>query len=1262
MPSITPIINNFSGGELATDLDARNDLKKYYSGCRTLKNFLITPYGGAVRRPGTYFVAETKHSEDSEDKKSRLFPFEYNVEQAYMLEFGEKYIRFFTDDGQIITGYGTEDLSGFTDIIGHWLLNDNDASQTVLDADGATHNGATATNNTEDLHKVGKVGTGSLDLAGIDAIEITNHTDFNFGDGADDTAFSIAAWINVVKTDSRQVVMSKWKAGVDRQYRLSIDELQKLELALCDDSAGIDTNLTGHWKMNDDAESKVVVDDSTETNDGTSIQNTDDITTTGKVNAALTFNGTSDKISIGDGSEYNFERTDSFSFAFWAKPTSGSGQQYTIATNYKLIGGTDRGYAISCGDGRVGVALMNGWSTRNMLHVQAPSSITDDMWNFVVVTYDGSSDASGINIYVNGVLVDIDTTYDALTATIVTGEVLTIGARAYGNYFYKGVIDNFMVFERELSQSDVTVLYNSNSGTETLSMVMPYKKTDVALEPGWHFVVATYPGQTDTPGTAASLIKLYVDNVLVDSTAYENAQYTAMEVTTIKPRIGAQIDGSDALQYVWANKIDNVILFGKELSAANVSTLYNSGACEVSSPYLEADLFDLHFVQSADVLYIVHPNYIPRKLNRYSHDDWTLEEIDFTWGPFLDNNITDITITPSAVIGNGITLTASSAIFSSGHVGSIWKIAHKKVANSSSQHGEITDATAGSAINLKNVCRFRTVDAGNKDTEYKIQRKYSDDADYHDFKVLRGAVNYDIQWNEPNKDGALYKINCTAFDNTGPSYTLSCEQYYDVGYVKVTGFTSSTVVIADVVQDLGSIDATKLWAEGAWSDYRGWPRTLDFFESRLTFGANAYNPLTLWYGETNNFEGMRAKTLAENDNYADESLIFTISSGQQNMIKWISAQDALLIGTAGTEGKLSSYNRTQPITPENIPEYRVQSSYGSSDIQSILVNDSVLFVQRENKKIRELKYDFESNLFVARDLTIYSKHITGDGIVQIAHQKQPDSILWAIRSDGDIGAMLYERLENIYGWFKVVTDGDFESVGVISSAGQSSLNEDEVWFIINRTIGGSTKRFIEYMKPRNWGITDTDVFFVDSGLSAAGSGGETYVGGLDHLEGETVDVLIDGKVGDQQVVGEGKEVEGEGTTGYIDLEIGGVATASTTKVHVGLNYESELKPMKVSIALGQDNTSRGRMKRIHEAVILFKDTLGGSFGRDSSNMDELDHAVTGTDGSMTPLKTQEETVSWPGIDETYGDIIIKQTNPLPMSVLGVIPKLDISEV
>jgi len=95
---ITPPINNFSSGELSPELDGRTDLKKYYSGCRTLKNMISLPYGGAVRRPGTYYIAET----ETMSEESRLIPFEYNVEQAYILEFGNEYIRFFKDGGQIV--------------------------------------------------------------------------------------------------------------------------------------------------------------------------------------------------------------------------------------------------------------------------------------------------------------------------------------------------------------------------------------------------------------------------------------------------------------------------------------------------------------------------------------------------------------------------------------------------------------------------------------------------------------------------------------------------------------------------------------------------------------------------------------------------------------------------------------------------------------------------------------------------------------------------------------------------------------------------------------------------------------------------------------------------------------------------------------------------------------------------------------------------------------------------------------------------------
>lgn len=86
---------------------------------------------------------------------------------------------------------------------------------------------------------------------------------------------------------------------------------------------------------------------------------------------------------------------------------------------------------------------------------------------------------------------------------------------------------------------------------------------------------------------------------------------------------------------------------------------------EIATPYLEADLFELKFTQSADVLYITHPDYAPRKLSRTGHTSWTLTVIDFLDGPYLPDTQSDtITITPSGTTGS-ITLTASAALFAS---------------------------------------------------------------------------------------------------------------------------------------------------------------------------------------------------------------------------------------------------------------------------------------------------------------------------------------------------------------------------------------------------------------------------------------------------------------------------------------------------------------------------------------------------------------------------------------------------------------------
>jgi len=1072
MPFTTPIINNFSSGEVSPILDARTDLKKYYSGCRTLKNFICTLYGGVVRRPGTYYVAETKHSAASEDKKSRLIPFEYNVEQAYILEFGNQYIRFYKNGGQIVyteIDFKADPTSSF--LPGFIMTGATSGATAVIVAKVSTQvytiKYVQGTFITETINCGGRSVAASSPTTTASSSIVEVSSTYLEADLFDLHIVQSADVLYIVDSNGgyQPRKLSRYShdywilEAIDFNWGPFLDNNTE-EITLTYTAGGTESlgalSATAHWKMNDSAASTTVVDAETG-NDGTSQQNTEDITTTGIVDKALTFNGTTDYIEAADSSDFAFATT--FSVSAWIKPKSVTIPHYC------------------------GIVYHADWATTN----------------------DG--------------------------------------------FYLRHLADGRITFGCLVAGTEVQIVSNKTCSAGT-----------------WQFIVGT----RDASGN----MKLYINGVLQDSTGINAGAIDSSDPLYI---------GKDRSNNLFSGAIDNVAIFDECLTQANVDTLCNKK------------------------------------------------------------------------------MTASSALFTSDDVGTIWKLAHPRTDN---VQYDTCDAVGeiGTAIHLKNTCRFRTTVVGEAGDQYVIKRKYDNDPDYHYFKKLQGAINYDLSWEEPNKEGADYIVELLAETaDTDVAFILSCEQNYNVGYVNAVEFVSSTIMKVTDVKIIGATTATKLWAEGAWSDKRGWPRTLGFFEGRVVYAANTYNPLTTWFSETNDFEGMSAKTLAENDNFDDDALIFTISAAQQNMIKWIMGQETLLIGTAGAEGKLTSYNRTQPLTPDNIPEYRPQSSYGSSNIQPIIINDVIVFVQRENRKIREFKYDFDSDIFVARDLTIYAKHITEGGITQIALQKQPDSILWAVRNDGTLPGMTYERLEDIYGWFRFVTDGNVESSAVISSAGQATT-EDEVWMIVNRTIGGSTKRFIEYMKPRDWGSTDTDVFFVDSGLSVAGSGGNTYVGGLDHLEGETVDILIDGKVGDQQVVGTGKKVGGVGTTGYVDLKIGGVATASTIKLHIGLNYVSDLQPMKLEIPMGELGTARGRKKRIHEAVISFKDTLGGFYGRDADNLDELDHAVTGTSGVMTALKTEEQTISFPGEDETSGNILIRQSYPLPMTVRCIIPKLQISEM
>lgn len=330
-------------------------------------------------------------------------------------------------------------------------------------------------------------------------------------------------------------------------------------------------------------------------------------------------------------------------------------------------------------------------------------------------------------------------------------------------------------------------------------------------------------------------------------------------------------------------------------------------------------------------------------------------------------------------------------------------------------------------------------------------------------------------------DDALYRWRVSVGTGTGTADVhIALRDPTRTGVVEITAVASTTSATVTVRKTLGestetAIAATHRWAEGSFSLRRGRPIDVTISsEERLTFAGNISEPLTTWGSVIADFTDFE---LGTND---DSSIQFTlVGSGQQNRIRWMVAKEALILGTVGGEHLLGASKDEEALTPSNV-KAKLQTTYGSEDVAAKIVNQAVLFVQRGGKKVREFLYNFEADAHKADDLTVFAEHITGDGIVDMAFQRTPDPRLWCVRSDGELAVMVYERDQNVFSWYRYVTNGSFESVSVIYGGDRK---EDEIWVTVKRTFAGVNSgndvRYIERFTPQDFGEVD-NIMFLDS--------------------------------------------------------------------------------------------------------------------------------------------------------------------------------------
>jgi hypothetical protein len=303
------------------------------------------------------------------------------------------------------------------------------------------------------------------------------------------------------------------------------------------------------------------------------------------------------------------------------------------------------------------------------------------------------------------------------------------------------------------------------------------------------------------------------------------------------------------------------------------------------------------------------------------------------------------------------------------------------------------------------------------------------------------------------------QITVTDADTFTYALTAANETFTTSSSSIIEATSRATATVVSMIQGgQADPDAALHWSEGAFSTYRGFCPASEFFENRLWLAGSKDQPADIFasvFGEIFNFLSGTLST---------DAIKRTIDSPEEP--KWLESKRYLFLGTAGTAVSIRSADRDSLITQNNITTL-VENAYGSAALQAEVANDVIVYVQRDGLKLRELVYSQGEDTFVGNDLNLISEDITDSGIAEMFVQKQPNQFIWCIKENGEACVLTYERGQQVRGWARINTDGEYYSAASIHNGG-----EDTVWACVKR----DSKYCIEKFHPRK----DLD-WYVDSG-------------------------------------------------------------------------------------------------------------------------------------------------------------------------------------
>lgn len=1208
---ISQLISSFNAGEMSPYLWSRTNLEKYRNGCRYLQNFLVTPYGPANRRGGTEYLGTTKNA----NQQVRLITLNLYGNQSYVMELGSGYMRFWKSS-----------LTGSQWITTAAQLKNSDG--TPVEAQAYDHSGnliygATATYYGTDQVWItgytGPIGNISnahlLGLVSADVEISSQNTSLSYAVSGSKTYSTPTTFsVNNLSATGATIGTNTYVSG-----STSTGKLYYLNLPSTPTQGSVAVGTTFTVPVAAAAQLGYTVSSGI---------------VTGSATATLTVT------VIGLGSQ-------SYNGGTWTGTGTGGAGTYLVQLSYVPTSG---GFATSLSAGTTTVTV-NAFSITN-----------SSSWVFTGTVVNGDLEISSVTnstlFATNGLNVG-DVLYVSNVSTGLTITKKNIGYNGVYTTFqspsvYSNTPYSVLVSTVALGYATATSAWTAAAlpGTGNIVLTNPYQQSDlrgVQVAQINNVIYLTHPNYPPLRLSHYSDTDWRIGEIsYADSTAPTswppmcsiNATYSqnvanisgnsSLSTTTLTPSSFS----TSAPMTITASATQSIGLNNAGFQSGHLGAYlqldYPNPISYVSTPLVSNQSSASLLVRGTWNL-VTYGYWNAHLILEISADNihWT------TLRSYVSSNNFNATDTGTTETLMYLRLTVRGAI-SSGE------------SNLNTDSSTLVPAMAMLSPANPTLSGFARILAVNSSTQVSAQ-----------WVQPPGIVTTPVTAISVSTTNAIITGIGSSQVEIGGYVTLQYSGNLDTSDIstflntfQVTAVTANTVTVtvpsgtntpAGISSNQWTISNTNTscgtWYEGAFSGVQGFPNCVGIHESRLIFGGTLLLPSSLWGSVVNDFQNFKQGPF-ESDSY-----LFTLNGVTPATIQWILSKAAMVVGTTLGEWSLSAASPTAPLTPSNVQALK-QSHYGSANVPGIIVNDTIIYVQRFARKIREFVYSWQLQAWVSNELTANSDQATLGDIVEIAYQRVPDANYWFVRGDGQLVQMLYEREQAIVGFSRHTTGNSdlFESCAIING----NQTEDEVWVSVNR--GGT--RFIERFRPGQRYALDTgnqnSWWYSDCALSATNT--NTVSGFPTSLAGRSVNAWT--------------STTSSGVTTFtpitgLTISSSGTVTLPSTvsSAIVGLPYTSLLCPNRLDTNL-QNGTLQGRKMRIPKISINTFQSFGGQYSTDNVNWYPLNGQSYTSGNSL--LNGYERTYAQSNWADGV-DIYLKQSMPTPLSIISIAAWLEAGE-